>query len=87
MARHGGRGLCWESGQALTREARQLAEQVVAAAQRQGWRYRSGRHHVLYAPDGENVEVISRTPRTAGAVEQSIRRMRRAGFVWPEGNS
>jgi hypothetical protein len=50
-------GLCWESGQQLTREARKLAEKVAAAAQRQGWRYRPGGHHVLYAPDGETVEV------------------------------
>jgi hypothetical protein len=49
--------------------------------------YRRGRHHILYAPDGVSVEVISTTPRSVGSVEQSVRRMRRAGFRWPEGRS
>jgi hypothetical protein len=66
----------------MTTEARKFAEAVVAEAERQGWRVHSGRHWKLYAPDGRTIVVIASTPRTVGGVEQSIRRMERAGFSW-----
>jgi hypothetical protein len=66
----------------MTTEARKLAEAVVAEAERQGWRVQKGRHWKLFAPDGRTIVVIASTPRTAGGVAQSIRRMERAGFSW-----
>jgi hypothetical protein len=66
----------------MTTEARKLAEAVVAEAERQGWRVQKGRHWKLFAPDGRTIVVIASTLRTVGGVEQSIRRMERAGFSW-----
>lgn len=66
----------------MTTEGRKLAEAVVAEARRQGWRVEKKKHWKLYAPDGRIMEVIASTPGSTGGVEQSIRRMRRAGFVW-----
>jgi hypothetical protein len=70
----------------VTTDARKLAEAVVAEARRQGWRVEhGGRHWKLYAPDGVTIEIVATTPRRASGVEASIRRMRRAGFVWKDG--
>lgn len=66
----------------MTADARKLAEAVAAEAQRQGWRVEKTKHWKLYAPDGRTMVVIASTPGSTGGVEQSIRRMRRAGFVW-----
>jgi hypothetical protein len=64
-------------------DARKLAEAVIEEARRQGWRVvHGGKHWKLYAPDGSTIETIAATPSRVGGVEQSIRRMRRAGFVW-----
>lgn len=67
----------------MTTDARKLVESVVDEARRQGWRVvHGGKHWKLYAPDGSTIETISTTPSRAGGVEQSIQRMRRAGFLW-----
>ena len=66
----------------MTSDARKLTEAVVAEAERQGWRVERGKHWKLYAPDGRTMVVVASTPGGVGGVNESIRRMRRAGFVW-----
>jgi hypothetical protein len=65
-------------------DAKRFAGRVIAAAEAQGWRVvKGGKHWKLYASDGRTIEIIATTPRTASGVEASIRRMQRAGFLWP----
>lgn len=57
-------------------------KELIKEAKRQGWRVKEGKHYKLYAPDGETIVVVGKTPSDRRSLENSISDMRKAGFRW-----
>lgn len=67
----------------LATAAKELKE-VVAAAEKQGWRVERTKkgHLMFYAPDGVNIVNAGGTPSDHRALANLISRMRNHGFIW-----
>lgn len=51
---------------------------------KQGWRLDdSGKHTKAYSPDGITVVTMSKTASDHRAIDNSLRYLRKGGFVWP----
>lgn len=59
-------------------------KKLVKAAKAQGWRTEERKATwILYDPSGDHIETVHKTPSPhGGAIDQSVRRMRRFGFRW-----
>jgi hypothetical protein len=59
-------------------------KELLAAAQKQGWRVEIGRggHYKLFSPDGKCLVTMSSTPSDRHAIDNTVARMRRCGFKW-----
>jgi hypothetical protein len=58
-------------------------EEVVAAAEEQGWRVEKGSgHYKLFAPDGVHIVTAASTPGSARSVQKTVSKMRQYGFQW-----
>jgi hypothetical protein len=63
----------------LTKEV----QKVVRAAEKQGWRVRETKKGwMLYAPDGQHMETLHKTPSDWRSIRNTVARMRRHGFKW-----
>lgn len=57
------------------------SKELIRKAKQQGWGYRRGKHHILYAPDGRGIVTVSVTPSTGRAMKNCLAQMRRMGLV------
>lgn len=64
--------------------AKKDLKEVVAAAERQGWRVEATKkgHLKFFAPDAENIVTTGGTPSDHRALANLIARLRRYGFEW-----
>lgn len=69
----------------MTARSKEIRE-LVARAERQGWRiaggFRAGRHTLLLAPDRVGMVTISSSPSDAHWRRHVVAALRRHGFVW-----
>lgn len=50
----------------------------------QGWRLDdSGKHTKAYAPDGQTLVTMPKTPSDPRAIKNLIAQLRKGGFIWP----
>ena len=56
---------------------------VLKAAADQGWRIKTGKHHLCFAPDGKTIVTISKSGSDHRGLLNAISKMRQAGFIWP----
>ncbi len=62
--------------------SRKELKELLAEAERQGWRIELGRggHYKAYAPGGQGIVTLPSTP--GGSLAPYVARMRRMGLVW-----
>jgi hypothetical protein len=62
--------------------ARKEIKELLAEAERQGWRVKEGKHYQLLSPDGKGIVTCPKTPSSSRTIPNVVARMRRYGFVW-----